>query len=90
MITSKEFKNLTKNQKLVLERAYNMLFEKRGGKLTKQYKLGGLIPKYQGGGVSYNSNNWYGDVLSSYLQHILDELGNKDNTKTYSRWINGM
>lgn len=90
MITSKEFKKLTKNQKLVLERAYNMLFEKRGGKLTKQYKLGGLIPKYQGGGVSYNSNNWYGDVLSSYLQHILDELGNKNNTKTYSRWINGM
>ena len=89
MSVSPEFKKLTRNQKLVLERAYNMLFEKEGGKLYK-HQLGGKVQMFQGGGgVSHNKDTkWKNLVFDTYLQELLDNLrlgGHK-----YAKWVNSM
>lgn len=89
MSASPEFKKLTRNQKLVLERAYNMLFEKEGGKLYK-HQLGGKVQMFQGGGgVSHNKDTkWKNLVFDTYLQGLLDNL-NLGGHK-YAKWVNSM
>lgn len=88
MAASPEFKKLTINQKLVLERAYNMLFERRGGKLYK-HQLGGIIQIYQGGGVTHNQGTrWKNLVFDTYIEELLNNL-NQGGHK-YAKWVNSM
>ncbi len=88
MAASPEFKKLTRNQKLVLQRAYDILFERSGGIIAK-HQIGGIINKFQNGGVSYSSNSsWYNNVFLPNLRHIISELS--INGSKYAKWINSM
>jgi len=63
---------------------------RRGGKLQQLLELkrrGGVIKAQQG--IQINpGTSWYGDIFSTYKQHILNQL--KTYGQSYAAWLNSM